>query len=152
MKAEITGMFQVTQIVRFLLERGLRFRNLGFCGHDLTWTATFILQQHTGRLHAHVPIYPEGLAFFPRGRPQGPVRGAWGSPRSGPCASAVRGFQSPLAQRLPVLNSSATGLRSEMEPLRSRHSVVPRSPTGNSESPIDRRRPTPSDKVNPDLT
>ncbi len=26
-------MFQVTQIVRFLLERGLRFRNLGFCGH-----------------------------------------------------------------------------------------------------------------------
>ena len=26
---------QVTQIVRFLLERGLRFRNLGFCGHDL---------------------------------------------------------------------------------------------------------------------
>jgi hypothetical protein len=30
-------MFQVThwQIARFLLERGLRFRNLGFCGHDL---------------------------------------------------------------------------------------------------------------------
>ncbi len=28
-------MLQVTQIVRFLLERGLRFRNLGFCGHDL---------------------------------------------------------------------------------------------------------------------
>ncbi len=28
-------MFQVTQIVRFLLERGLRFRNLGFCGDDL---------------------------------------------------------------------------------------------------------------------
>ena len=28
-------MFQVTQIVRFLLERGLRFRNPGFCGHDL---------------------------------------------------------------------------------------------------------------------
>ena len=28
-------MFQVTQIVRFLLEGGLRFRNLGFCGHDL---------------------------------------------------------------------------------------------------------------------
>jgi hypothetical protein len=26
---------QVTQIVRFLLERGLRFRNLGFCGHGL---------------------------------------------------------------------------------------------------------------------
>ena len=26
-------MFQVTQIVRFLFERGLRFRNLGFCGH-----------------------------------------------------------------------------------------------------------------------
>jgi hypothetical protein len=30
--------------------------------------------------------------------------------------------------------------------------LVPRSPTGNSESPIDRRRPTPYDKVNPDLT
>jgi hypothetical protein len=28
---QVTG----TQIVRFLLERGLRFRNLGFCGHDL---------------------------------------------------------------------------------------------------------------------
>ena len=28
-------MLQVTQIGRFLLERGLRFRNLGFCGHDL---------------------------------------------------------------------------------------------------------------------
>ncbi len=27
-------MFQVTEIVRFLLERGLRFRNLGFCGHS----------------------------------------------------------------------------------------------------------------------
>ncbi len=23
------------QVVRFLLERGLRFHNLGFCGHDL---------------------------------------------------------------------------------------------------------------------
>ena len=34
-------MFQVTEImiVRFLLERGLRFRNLGFCGHDLMETA-----------------------------------------------------------------------------------------------------------------
>ena len=31
-------MFQVTQIVRFLLERGLRFRNLGFCGHDLIYS------------------------------------------------------------------------------------------------------------------
>ena len=51
-------MFQVTRIevVRFLLERGLRFRNLGFCGHDLMWTATF---------NAPVPIYPEGLALFP---------------------------------------------------------------------------------------
>ena len=49
-------MFQVTQIVRFLLERGLRFRNLGFCGHDLMETATF---------NAPVPVYPEGLAFFP---------------------------------------------------------------------------------------
>ncbi len=37
----VTIMFQVTQIVRFLLERGLRFRNLGFCGHDLMQTATF---------------------------------------------------------------------------------------------------------------
>ena len=49
-------MFQVTQIARFLLERGLRFRNLGFCGHDLMETATF---------NAPVPVYPEGLAFFP---------------------------------------------------------------------------------------
>ena len=49
-------MFQVTQIVRFLLKGGLRFRNLGFCGHDLMETATF---------NAPVPVYPEGLAFFP---------------------------------------------------------------------------------------
>ncbi len=34
-KPAVKIMFQVTQIVRFLLERGLRFRNLGFCGHDL---------------------------------------------------------------------------------------------------------------------
>ena len=47
-------MLQVTQIVRFLLERGLHFRNLGFCGHDLMRTATF---------NAPVPIYPEGPAF-----------------------------------------------------------------------------------------
>jgi hypothetical protein len=45
---------QVTQIARFLLERGLHFRNLGFCGHDLMRTATF---------NAPVPIYPEGPAF-----------------------------------------------------------------------------------------
>ncbi len=31
----VKSMFQVTQIVRFLLERGLRFRHLGFCGHGL---------------------------------------------------------------------------------------------------------------------
>ena len=31
----VKTMFQVTEIVRFLLERGLRFRNLGFCGHNL---------------------------------------------------------------------------------------------------------------------
>jgi hypothetical protein len=49
-------MFQVTQIVCFLLEGGLRFRNLGLCGHDLMETATF---------NAPVPPYPEGLAFFP---------------------------------------------------------------------------------------
>jgi hypothetical protein len=49
-------MFQVTLIVRFLLERGLRFRNLSFGGHDLIKTATF---------NAPVPIYPEGLAFAP---------------------------------------------------------------------------------------
>jgi hypothetical protein len=29
-------MFQVTQIARLLLERGLRLRNLGFCESDLT--------------------------------------------------------------------------------------------------------------------
>ena len=56
-------MLQVTQIasVRFLLEGGLRFRNLGFCGHDLMETATF---------KAPLPVYPGpgdglGLAFFP---------------------------------------------------------------------------------------
>jgi hypothetical protein len=35
LKPAVKIMFQVTQIVRFLLERGLRFRNLGFCGHNL---------------------------------------------------------------------------------------------------------------------
>ena len=49
-------MLQVTQIVRFLLERGLRFRNLGFSGHDLMSTVTF---------NAPVLIFPEGRAFFP---------------------------------------------------------------------------------------
>ena len=60
-KPAVKIMFQVTdsEIVRFLLERGLRFRNLGFCGHDLMWTATFNAPQCTT-----VPIYPEGLAFF----------------------------------------------------------------------------------------
>ena len=48
-------MFQVTQIVRFLLERGLRFRNLGFCGHGL-------MARETATFNAPVPIYPEGLA------------------------------------------------------------------------------------------
>jgi hypothetical protein len=43
-------MFQVTQIVSFLLEGGLRFRNLGFCGHGLMETATF---------NAPAPVYPE---------------------------------------------------------------------------------------------
>jgi hypothetical protein len=57
-------MFQVTQIVRFRLERRLRFRNLGFCGHDLMRTATFDLMS-TATFNAPVPIYPEGLAFFP---------------------------------------------------------------------------------------
>jgi hypothetical protein len=32
-KPAVRIMFQVAQIVSFLLERGLRFRNLGFCGH-----------------------------------------------------------------------------------------------------------------------
>ncbi len=31
---KIMFKFQITQIVRFLPERGLRFRNLGFCDHD----------------------------------------------------------------------------------------------------------------------
>ncbi len=34
-KPAVKIMFQVAQMVCFLLERGLRFRNLGFCGHDL---------------------------------------------------------------------------------------------------------------------
>ena len=46
--------FQVTQIVRFLLERGLRFRNLGFFGLDLMWTVTFNAPVSTR-------IYTEGL-------------------------------------------------------------------------------------------
>jgi hypothetical protein len=33
--SELHWQPEVTQIVRFLLERGLRFRNLDFCGHDL---------------------------------------------------------------------------------------------------------------------
>jgi hypothetical protein len=35
-------MFQVTYIVRFLLERGLRFRNLGFCHADIMMPAAAI--------------------------------------------------------------------------------------------------------------
>ncbi len=38
-RREDHALKQVTQVVRFLLERGLRFRNLGFCGHDLMYTA-----------------------------------------------------------------------------------------------------------------
>ncbi len=34
-KPAVKIRFQVTKILRFLLERGLRFRNLGFCGHGL---------------------------------------------------------------------------------------------------------------------
>ena len=34
-KPGVKIMFQVTQIVRFLLEGGLRFRNLVFCEHEL---------------------------------------------------------------------------------------------------------------------
>ncbi len=34
-KPAVKIMFQVTQIVRFLLEGGLRFRNLGFCADML---------------------------------------------------------------------------------------------------------------------
>ena len=53
-KPAVKIMFQVTQIVRFLLEAlrgGLRFRNLVFCGHDASVmeTATFKVQvQCTG--------------------------------------------------------------------------------------------------------
>ena len=41
-QTRIEIMVQVTQTVRFrvrvlLLERGLLFRNLGFCGHDLIY-------------------------------------------------------------------------------------------------------------------
>jgi hypothetical protein len=49
-------MFQVTQIVHFLLEGGLRFRNLGFCGHNLMETATF---------NAPVPVYHGRTRLFP---------------------------------------------------------------------------------------
>jgi hypothetical protein len=64
-------MFQVTQIVRFLLEaeeegvqRGLRFRNLtsSFCGLGCD-----IADSETATFNAPAPIYrdPKGLAFFP---------------------------------------------------------------------------------------
>ncbi len=33
-KTAVKIMFHVTEIVSLLLERGLRFRNLGFCGHN----------------------------------------------------------------------------------------------------------------------
>ena len=59
-KPAVKIMVEVTQIVRFLLERGLRFRNLCFCGPDLMKTAI---------LNAAVPspirVYPEGLPVFP---------------------------------------------------------------------------------------
>jgi hypothetical protein len=57
-------MFQVTQIVlvRFLLEHGLRFRDLAFCGHDFKLMKTATSVQSSVQ-YAPVPIYPEGLAF-----------------------------------------------------------------------------------------
>ncbi len=58
-------MFRVTQIVRFLLKRGLRFRNLGFCGHDLMETAAF-----NAPLQPPVPIHPERTRRFRQGRKQ----------------------------------------------------------------------------------
>ena len=58
-------MFQVTQIQRFLPERGLRFRNLGFCGHDLMYTLTGSdLQLNSCTCTALPGRLPEGLAFF----------------------------------------------------------------------------------------
>ena len=50
-------MLQVTQIVRFLLERGLRFRNLGFCGHDLMRMSSDL--QLFNNAPVTVPIYPD---------------------------------------------------------------------------------------------
>jgi hypothetical protein len=59
-------MFHVTENVRFLLERGLRFRDLA-----QPWflrTCSDIDSDHDVDLHAPVPIYypdSEGLAFVP---------------------------------------------------------------------------------------
>ena len=55
-------MFQVTQIVRFLLERGLRFRNLT---SSFLRTRTSCDIAETATFNAPVPIHPERLAFFP---------------------------------------------------------------------------------------
>ncbi len=57
-KPAIKIMFQVTQIVRFLLERGLRFRNLGFCGHDLMYS------KQRPSMHLYRPARFQGPAFF----------------------------------------------------------------------------------------
>jgi hypothetical protein len=59
-------MLPVTQIVRFLLERGLRFRDLGssFCGHDVLRLVLYTLWQRPS-MHRYRSTPGEGLAFFP---------------------------------------------------------------------------------------
>ncbi len=52
-------MLQVTQIVRFLLERGL---NLSFCGHDLIQTAALVSGVHANFL-THVPAKAASTAL-----------------------------------------------------------------------------------------
>jgi hypothetical protein len=58
-KIAVKDMSQVTQIVSFLLERGLRFRHLDFLR---TW---FKFDKDSDRVtcNAPVPIDPQGLAF-----------------------------------------------------------------------------------------
>ncbi len=70
-------MFQVTQIVRFLLERGLRFRNNGVCGRDLIKTHSQAERRPASAMHlyrstrrlagglaAFIPPFLEGHGAF----------------------------------------------------------------------------------------
>ncbi len=59
-------MLQVTQIVRFLLERGLRFRNVVFFGHDLMSRQRATFNAPVGTDPPGTSRKDLGLAFFPQ--------------------------------------------------------------------------------------